>query len=53
MNVMIAWNIMASFSYLIMALPNVLGHALNLSAADPPSYTSSSSLALHFLLHFW
>ena len=43
---MIAWNIMASLSYLITALLNVLSHALNLSMADLITLYPSSSYGI-------
>ena len=48
-NVMIAWNIMASLSYLIIALLNVLSHELNLSMADLIALYSSSSYVICLL----
>jgi hypothetical protein len=48
-NVMIAWNIMAILSYLIIALLNVLSHALNLSTADLIALYPSSSYGICLL----
>jgi len=48
-NVMIALNIMASLSYLTMALLNVLSHALNLSIANLIILYPSSSYVIFFL----